>query len=98
MRQRLIVVRTPPAKLLFCRIFDLLVDHPFLLRVLHDRHGKPVRLAIEKYPRPVLIVAPLELHMIEHNEQIGLQHPVKVAEPGEEMGLMHGHDHGNLLA
>jgi len=91
--QGLIVVRAPPVRLVERRVVDALVDDAFVARMLFHRHRQPLRVAIDQDACAVLVVAALELHMVEHDEQVGTDHPVEVAEPGQEVGLMQGDDH-----
>jgi hypothetical protein len=52
-----------------------------------------VRLAFDADLAAVLVVAALELDVVEHDEQVRLGHAVQVPEPRNEMGLMYGDDH-----
>jgi hypothetical protein len=61
--------------------------------LLLDRHGQPARRAVHQDGGAVLVVLLLELHVIEHHEQVHLPHAVQVAEPGQEVGLVYSDDH-----
>jgi hypothetical protein len=50
-------------------VVDALVEDALLLRVLLHRHAEPARLAVEADLAAVLVVAPLELHVVEHDER-----------------------------
>src|SRR5687768_9500042 len=73
-----------------------LVEDALLLRMLLHRHGEPARLAVDADLAAVLVVAALELHVVEHDEQVHLRHAVQVAQPGDEVRLVDGDDHAEF--
>jgi hypothetical protein len=55
------------------------------------------RLVLDADRGAVLVAAPLELHVVEEDEQVDLGHAVEVPEPGQEMRLVDGDFHGASL-
>src|SRR5438874_1770396 len=78
--QRREVIAAPGARGI--AVVDDLVDDALLLRMLLHRHREPARLAVDADLAAVLVVAALELHMVEHDEKIGLRHAMQISEPG----------------
>src|SRR5437660_10287236 len=74
--QRLVVQRRP-----LLAVVDLFIEDALLLRALQHRYRQPVRGAVDTHGRPVLVIATLELHMVEEDEDIGTGQATQVAEP-----------------
>jgi hypothetical protein len=90
--QRLEVVRPPLAAAPF-GVVDALLDDAFLLAQLDDGNREPARLALEQDLGAVLVVAPLELDVVQDDEQVGFRHPVEISEPRQVIRLMDRNEH-----
>src|SRR6185436_14053149 len=91
-QRREVRVRPPLARGLEA-VVDLLVDDALFLRLLDDRHAEPARFVVDAHHGAVLVVAALELHVVEQDERVDLRHAVQVPEPRQVMRLVNGDDH-----
>ena len=86
--QRLVVQRRP-----LLAVVDLFIEDALLLRALQHRYRQPVRGAVDTHGRAVLVIATLELHMVEEDEDIGTGHAMQVAEPRQVVRLVNRDAH-----
>jgi hypothetical protein len=95
--ERLEVRRAPGAVAALGVVHHLLEDG-LLLADLHHRHGEPLRRVVAADRGAVLVVAALELHVVQDDEDVGLHHAVEVTQPRYVMGLVNGDEHFRSFA